>query len=96
MTFRAALEANDRQALQAEIDKFLAAQDPSEPTQERMEALRRWIETRDGVLSAELDPVLLRTEPPVQQIWITLKADPGSVKTVGIVLDGKSLRFNIR
>jgi hypothetical protein len=31
----------------------------------------------------------------VQQIWVTLESDPAKVETIGVVLDGESLRFEI-
>ena len=96
MSFRDALEANDRVALQTEVDRVLAAQDPGDSQQARMEALRRWIAGRDGVATARLNPDLLDTEPPVQQIEVTLEGEPDRILTIGVLLDPRGLRFNIR
>jgi hypothetical protein len=95
MTLAEALAAGNRRALQVEIDRELTRQKPETPAKARMEALRQWIESQDGVLTAEVDRTILRTDPPVQQIWVTLESDPGKIETIGVVLDGKSLRFEI-
>ena len=95
-TLTAALADNDRKALQAEIDAVLSAQNPNTTTEERMESLRTWIEDQDGVLQAELNPTLMDSDPAVQQIWVTLKNDPETIRTIGILLDQKALRFNLR
>jgi len=94
MTLAEVLAADDRKALQIEIDRELAKQDPRAPAKARMEALRLWIEQQDSVERAEINPILIDSDPPVQQIWIMLASDPDEVRTVGIVLDGKKLRFN--
>ncbi|MGH8196276.1 MAG: hypothetical protein ACREQ8_18050 [Woeseiaceae bacterium] len=96
VTLATALAAKDRKAVQAEIDPVLAAQDPAAPVRERMEALRQWIEDQEGILHAELNPDLLDTEPPVQQVRVALTDDPQTIHTIGIVLDPTHLRFNRR
>jgi hypothetical protein len=96
MTMRAALQANDRQALQAIVDEFLASQDPREPEKVRMEKMRRWIAAQEGVASAELNPDLLESEPPIREIWVTLESQPATTRTIGISLDPRGFRFDIR
>jgi hypothetical protein len=95
MTLAEALASDDRRALQVAIDRELARQNPKTPAKARMAALRQWIGSQDGVLTAEVNRVILRTDPPVQQIWVTLESDPAKVETIGVVLDGESLRFEI-
>lgn len=94
MTLAEALATDNRKALQVEIDKFLRGQDATQPHAQRMEGLRQWIEAHDGVACAEVSPDLLDTEPSVQIVLIWLDSDPDTIKTIGVVLDPKDLRFN--
>jgi hypothetical protein len=96
MTMRAALQTNDRQALKALVDEFLASQDPNEPAKVRMEKMRQWIAAQEGVASAELNPDLLESEPPILEIWVTLEGQPATTRTIGISLDPRGFRFDIR
>jgi hypothetical protein len=96
MTMGTALQANDRQALQAIVDEFLAAQDPKEPAKVRMEKMRRWIAAQEGVASAELNPDLLDRDPPIREIWVTLEGQPATTRTIGISLDPRGFHFDIR
>lgn len=93
-----ALVSDDRAALRAAIDPFLAALGADEPIKARMAKVVAWVKAHPCVESAELNPDLLDREPPVQEIEVTLRdaAAPGTRRTLGIVRDPSRLRFDYR
>jgi hypothetical protein len=94
--FCAALQQDDRPTLRDAVDQYLDGLPPGEPLAVRMERLRLWIAGQPCVATAELDPVLADTEPPVQQVRVQLAGDPAVSRMLGIVLDASRPRFNLR
>jgi hypothetical protein len=91
-----ALVSNDRAALRAAIDPFLATLGADEPIKARMAKVVAWVLEHPCVKAAELSPDLLDREPPVQEIAVTLRAASPPLRTLGIVRDPRGLRFDHR
>jgi hypothetical protein len=90
--FCRALQDDDRAALKAALDPVLAG--AAGGKDERLRALKAWLETQACVASVEISPDLLDSEPPIQELIVTLGT--GARKTIGIRLDPKRLSVNYK
>lgn len=90
-----ALDENDRLALKSIVDRFLSSLEAAEPTDAKLEKIRRWVEEQPCVASAYLGDEL-ETEPAIQQIAAVMDetSEPPKLRTIGILLAPDRLRFN--
>jgi len=96
--FCEALVKNDRLALKRIVDEHLKSLPATESVSSRVDELKGWIAGQPCVTSAELVPVLLDTEPSVQQVRVVLAGEghPPPHRFIDIVLDPSGPRFNYR
>jgi hypothetical protein len=91
-TFCHALQDDDRAALKAALDPLLHG--GRRGKDESLRAVKTWLETQDCVASVEISPDLLDSEPPIQELIVTLTT--GARKTIGVRLDPKRLSINYK
>jgi hypothetical protein len=96
--FCKALQDDDRALVRAILDPVLQAEGPDD-NDESIRRLKSWLEAQDCVASVEISPYLLDSEPPVQELILTMKPAPGEpakMKSIGIRLDPKRLSVNYK
>jgi hypothetical protein len=91
-TFCHALQNDDWRALKATLDPLLRG--GRRGKEEILRALKTWLETQECVVAVEVSPDLLDSEPPIQELIVTLKT--GARKTIGVRLDPKQLSVNYK
>jgi hypothetical protein len=93
-----ALVDDDRPALRRVVDDHLKSLASGDSVRQRVEKLREWVSGQPCVASAELLPVLLDTEPPIQQMRVVLAGEghQAPIRSIDIVLDPAGPRFNYR
>jgi hypothetical protein len=90
-----ALASNDQKAIQKSVDGFLFSLPAAEEKQENFERIRAWLAGHDCVLSAEIVPGELDTEPSIKLFSITLKA-AGAKRSIGIMLHPGQWKYNLK
>jgi len=95
MDFCTTLRQDDRPALRDAVNEYLSGLSARETLSARLERLRQWIAAQPCVTAAELDPTLLDTEPPIQQVRVRVEGED-TARSLGIVLDPDRLRSNLR
>ena len=96
--FCRALQDDDRALLRAMLDPVLQAEG-REDKDESIRRLKSWLEAQECVVSVEISPDLLDSEPPIQELIVTLKSasgQPSTTKSIGIRLDPKRLSVNYK
>jgi hypothetical protein len=96
--FCRALQDDDRARLRAILDPVLQAHGPDDKD-DSIWQLKSWLEAQECVASVEISPDLLDSEPPIQELILTMKPAPGEpaqTKSIGIRLDPKRLTVNYK
>jgi hypothetical protein len=96
--FCRALQDDDRALLRAILDPVLQAQG-REDKDESIQRLKSWLQAQECVASVEISPDLLDSEPPIQELIVTMKPASGApvqTKSIGIRLDPKRLSVNYK
>ena len=96
--FCRALQHDDRALLRAILDPVLQAEGAGN-RDESIRRLKSWLEAQECVASVEISPDLLDSEPPVQELIVTMTSAAGAAvarKSIGIRLDPKRLSVNYK
>ena len=96
--FCRALQHDDRALFGAILDPVLQAQG-REDKDESIRRLKSWLQAQECVASVEISPDLLDSEPPIQELIVTMKrasGEPVQTKSIGIRLDPKRLSVNYK
>ena len=96
--FCQALIENDRATLKIHLDRELAVIQPSMQQKKKLEHIQSWLAQQECIVNVEILPDLLDSEPPIQEIRITVESEPGvsTTRIIGILLFPDKLRFDYK
>ncbi len=97
--FCEALQKNDRAALKATLDPELARLDPSGDAERNFQTLKAWMEKHDCVESVDVGRGVLRSDPPIKEITLTVRTTPpGSTETrdIGIRMSPTGYELDLK
>jgi uncharacterized membrane protein YvbJ len=92
-SFCDALEANDRDAIQKDLNNFLRDLSYKAEREQNFEKIKRWIESKECVASVETSTYLVDTDPPIKEFVVNLRKSTKTI-TIGIVLKENGWLFH--
>jgi hypothetical protein len=96
--FCQALLENDRATLKTHLEQALTTLQPSSDEDQAFEQIQDWLSQHDCVVSVEIVPGMLRSNPPIKEFIITLHDDHKGVvvRNIGFRVFPDKLQFDYR
>lgn len=96
--FCQAILQNERASLRAIIDMKLDTLNMKNDLEVNFDLIKQWMENYDCVLSVEIVPGVLRSDPPIKEFILTVKngSDEPETRNIGIWIFPEKLSFNYK